>query len=119
MRKITLLFLFVGVFWANAQVRNYTFSKGTSIYDAIDVGSTVLGTSTSASKIYIDPNVKTGGSTYVGPGFDIGFNFTFNGNVYDSFGVSDNGWICLGNSATTPNHVDMNLSNATFPLSSI
>lgn len=45
--------------------------------------------------------VTNGGylSGVYGPGYPIGFNFTFNGDVFDVIGVSHNGWISFGKSA--------------------
>ncbi len=45
--------------------------------------------------------VTNGGylSGVYGPGYPIGFNFTYNGDVFDRIGVSHNGWISFGKSS--------------------
>src|SRR5436190_43302 len=98
MKKITILMLFLSTIWGYAQVKRYTFAKSTGTYLEIN-GGTVLGNETSDSQSYVDPATPSGGSVLAGVGLPIGFNFTFNGYVYDKFAVSTDGWISLGSSA--------------------
>jgi hypothetical protein len=61
----------------------------------------VLGNSTTNDQRFVDPASPLGGTTSAGPGFGIGFNFTFGGVVYDKVGVNANGWISLGSSTVS------------------
>lgn len=101
--KKTLLTLFtVGLFnFANAQVSAYTFAGSTGAYTAI-TGGTLLGSITDDEQRFIDPAVPLGGTATTGLGFPIGFNFTYNGVVFDRLGINTNGWISLGQSSLTP-----------------
>ena len=110
MRKL-YAFLFTALLMSAAsnvfsQVSNYTFSQSNVVYTAI-TGGTVLGNTTSDDQRFVDPAIPLGGTVNTGPGFPIGFNFTYNGLVFDRFAVGNNGWISLGQSALTPS-VDMN-----------
>ena len=117
MRRLYLLsFLLVATTVLKAQVSAYTFSQSSGSYVAI-TGGTLLGTTTSDDEYYVNPAVVTGGTTKTGVGFPIGFNFTYNGNVYDRVGVNNNGWMSLGKSSLSP-AVDMNTTSAYTPLSS-
>ncbi len=89
-----------------AQVSAYKFSTSIGTYTPI-TGGTVLGNSTTNDQRFVDPATPLGGTTSAGPGFGIGFNFTFGGVVYDKVGVNANGWISLG--ASTVNVVASNL----------
>lgn len=42
-----------------------------------------------------------------GPGYPIGFNFTYNGVVFDRVGISGQGWIGFGSSANTSTAVSV------------
>src|SRR5688572_24100764 len=89
-------------FSSKAQVSAYTFNQFQSTYNAITTG-TVVGTTTSDDQVFVDPAVPAGvGAGATGPGFPIGFNFTFNNIVFDRVGVNNNGWITLGQSTATP-----------------
>jgi len=94
----------------------YTFSQSNSTYTAI-TGGTMLGSTTSDDQRFLDPAVPVGAANFTGVGLPIGFNFTYNGYVYDRFGVNANGWISLGSSLLTPS-VDMNSTSSYTPISS-
>ncbi|MBS1945509.1 MAG: hypothetical protein JST98_10010, partial [Bacteroidetes bacterium] len=49
----------------------------------------------------VDGQITNGGylSGASGPGYPIGFNFQYNGDVFDVIGVSDGGWISFGKSS--------------------
>ena len=94
----------------------YTFSQSNSGFTAIS-GGTVLGSTTTDDQRFLDLAVPLGSSALTGVGLPIGFNFTYNGYVYDRFGVNANGWISLGSSLLTPS-VDMNTTTSYSPLSS-
>ena len=84
-----------------AQTLEYTFSATNGTYTPI-TGGLLLGTETSDDQRFVDPATPAGGTVTTGPGFDIGFNFTFNGAVFDRLAINNNGWISLGQSALTP-----------------
>ncbi len=102
MKKITLLLIVMLSFWrVESQVSSYSFAQSNGTYTPI-TGGTVLGSTTSDDERYVDPIAPLGATTATGIGFPIGFNFTYNGFVYDRFAVNNNGWISFGTSGTTP-----------------
>ena len=117
MKKITLLIAFLFAISAStyAQVSAYAFSQSNGTYTAI-TGGTVLGNTASDDERFVDPAVPLGGTVNTGVGFPIGFNFTFNGFVYDRFAVNTNGWISLGTSSQTPS-VNVNTTSSYNSLS--
>ncbi len=117
MKKNALLFavLISICITSYAQVALYTFSQSTNTYTEI-TGGTVLGNTSTDEQYFVDPTVPLGDATTDGVGFPIGFNFTYNGNVFDRFAVNANGWISLGQSSLTPS-VNMQSSNAQTPIS--
>lgn len=118
MKKITLLFTFLIAFGYStyAQVSAYAFSQSSGTYTPI-TGGTVLGSTTSDDQRFVDPATLAGGTTTTGVGFPIGFNFTYNGVVFDRVGINNNGWISLGQSTLTPS-INMASTSSYFPLSS-
>lgn len=116
-KKMFLLAILLFVGLNNfAQVANYPFTQSSGSYNAI-TGGTVFGSTTSDDEYFVDPTVPLGGFVSTGVGIPIGFNFAFNGNVYDVIGINNNGWISLGQSTLTPNAIDMNTGSAYNPLS--
>lgn len=118
--KKTLLTLITGLAiysGANAQIVNaYSFSQSAGTFTPI-TGGTVLGDELVDEELYLDPSAPLGDTPYwgtTGPGFPIGFDFTYNGIVFDRIGISTNGWISFGQSALTPS-VDME-SNSYYDL---
>lgn len=95
----------------------YTFSQSVGTFTPI-TGGTLLGSTTSDDQRFVDPAVPLGGTTVTGVGFPIGFNFTFNGYVFDRFAINNNGWISLGQSALTP-AVNIGSTSGYLPLSSV
>ena len=87
------LFVLTSLF-GNAQVSAYGFNATSGAFTAI-TGGTVLGSTASDDQVF---NNNTAGQTapITNTGFAIGFNFTYNGTVYDKFAVNNNGWIKLG-----------------------
>lgn len=105
MKKI-LLTLITGVTFYNcvdAQIVNaYGFSQSSGTYTPI-TGGTVLGGASVDEQVYVDPATPAGTTaTKTGVGFPIGFNFTYNGIVFDRIGINTNGWISFGQSSLTP-----------------
>src|SRR6478752_3823052 len=99
MKKIALLMLFLSTLWGYSQVKYYSFTKSTGAYEEFSDG-TSLGNESSDFQRFVNPADPMGNSSASsGPGFDIGFNFTFNGVVYDKFAVATDGWISLGTSS--------------------
>lgn len=95
-----------------AQVSLYSFSQSQQTYQEITAadGGYQLGTPTFSPpqhnlRAYVDPalpegTITNGGylSPAIGPGYPIGFNFLFNGDVFDRIGVANGGWISFGKS---------------------
>src|SRR5687767_10144087 len=117
MKKTTFLILFLSTIWGYAQVKRYTFTKSAGTYLEITDG-TVLGGTSNDNERFIDPANLAGATANTGVGLPIGFNFTFNGYVYDKFAVATDGWISLGSSAFGTAGVNTTVYNVTIPLSS-
>jgi hypothetical protein len=104
MKKIYSFFLFLfSVICSYSQVSAlYTFSQSTGTYSPI-TGGTVYGNALSDDERFVDPASPLGSTTALsGPGIPIGFNFTYNGQVYDRIAINYNGWISFGNSSLFP-----------------
>lgn len=114
---LVVLFFCLFQFGFGQNLSQYTFSQSNSGFTAIS-GGTALGSTTSDDQRFLDPAVPLGAAAFTGVGLPIGFNFTYNGYVYDRFGVNANGWISLGSSLLTPS-VDMNSTTSYSPLSSV
>ena len=100
---------------AQAQVSSYLFNESSGTYTPI-TGGTVYGTTTTDDQRFVDPAVPAGGTTLTGVGIPIGFNFTYNGSVFDRLAINANGWITLGQSSLTPS-VDITSTNSYTALS--
>lgn len=119
MKKNTLflvLCLCLFQFSFSQNLSQYAFSQSTGTFSAIS-GGTVLGSTTTDDQRFLDPATPLGTASLTGIGLPIGFNFTYNGYVYDRVGINANGWISLGSSLLTPS-VDMNTTSSYTPLSS-
>lgn len=115
-RIFTALFFVMACQVAQSQVANYGFTQLSGTYTPI-TGGTVFGTTTSDDQRFVNPAVPAGGTATTGVGIPIGFNFTYNGQVFDRLAINNNGWISLGNSALTPS-VNIQSSSSYTPLSS-
>ncbi|PSJ71700.1 hypothetical protein C7N43_37985, partial [Sphingobacteriales bacterium UPWRP_1] len=116
---VVLLFLLLlaGASMVRAQVSLYTFSQSVGTYTPI-TGGTILGTTANNEQRFLDPaNTAGSAADNTGPGFPIGFNFAYNGLMFDRIGIHTNGWISLGNSGLAP-AVDMTSVSYLAPLSS-
>jgi len=105
---MSLLMFALALLWQTSAFAQVAFlplyqnGRVTGTYSEIS-GGVLLGTTTSDDQVFVDPAVPAGtGSGATGVGFPIGFDFTFNGVVYDRLAVNNNGWICLGSSTLTP-----------------
>lgn len=114
--KLFLMTILLSGYNSYSQITAYAFSQSNGTYTEI-TGGTVLGTTSSDDQYYVTTVTPAGGTTTTGIGFPIGFNFTYNGNVFDRVGVNNNGWIALGQSALTPS-VNMTSTSAYTSLSS-
>ncbi|MFO8144252.1 MAG: right-handed parallel beta-helix repeat-containing protein [Candidatus Syntrophosphaera sp.] len=95
---------------------NYTFTYGSATYTEITEG-TILGNESTDAQRFVDPASPLGGTTDLGVGFPLGFNFYFGGQEFDRVGICAEGWLSLGQSwETTP--VRMNSSSYYSPLGS-
>ena len=102
--KKTLLTFFSTILLLNfthAQVSAYTFASSSGTYTPI-TGGTVLGDTSCDEQRFVNPSVPLGGTITTGTGFPIGFNFTYNGLVFDKLAINTNGWISLGQSSLSP-----------------
>ncbi|MCC6540690.1 MAG: T9SS type A sorting domain-containing protein [Flavobacteriales bacterium] len=97
-----------------AQVSLYEFEESVGTYTEISEadGGVSLGVPTYWPQVFNnrawvnnpfnDPDGQVTQSGYfspaIGPGYPIGFDFTFNGDVFDRIGISNGGWISFGKS---------------------
>ena len=109
----TLLLSGLISFDASSQVSLYQFTQSNETWTEITAanGGYALGVPqfdppNSDMIVYIDPAELDGINTFggylspgIGPGFPIGFNFLYNGEVFDRIGVSTMGWISFGKSS--------------------
>lgn len=112
-------------FYLNAQVATlYSFSQFQGTYTPITTGGTVFNTSgfddqdivdASGTGIIPDNFVPPAVS---GPGVPIGFNFGYNGYVFDRIAISNNGYIVFGNSADGAIAIYESISDWNRPISS-
>ncbi|HYD91306.1 MAG TPA: fibronectin type III domain-containing protein, partial [Flavobacterium sp.] len=72
-------------------------------------GGTVLGSSSSDDQVF-NNNTSGQSASITNTGFPIGFDFQYDGTVYTSFAVNNNGWIKLGNGS-------FSIGGSTAPLS--
>lgn len=115
---ISVLFLFAVYFQTvSAQLTNYNFNSAVEVYSEIS-GGIVLGNESTDDEVFVDP-ANPGGQSVPegGPGFPIGFNFTFNGTVFNRLGVDANRWIALGSDSFFP-AVGLTSTYSFFPLAS-
>lgn len=82
-----------------SQSNSYNFSSSSGTFTAIS-GGTVLGTTANDDEVF---NNNTSGETgtQTDIGFPIGFDFSYNGTIFDRFAVNTNGWIKLGSGTFT------------------
>lgn len=94
----------------------YNFSQVSGTYTPI-TGGAVYGTTTTDDQRFVNPDVPLGGTVTTGVGLPIGFNFSYNLQVYDRLAINANGWISFGSSLLSP-AVNNASTSAYTPLSS-
>lgn len=109
-----LAVLLQGPAMLRAQVSLYEFSQSVETYTPIteDDGGVALGAPTwngphYSNRCWVNNPFNDPGGNFgngylgaaTGPGYPIGFDFTFNGDVFDVVGISQSGWIGLGKSS--------------------
>ncbi len=96
--------------WAQVSLYEYSESVGTYTEISAADGGYSMGTPTFFPPLYnqrafVDPANPDGAiaNNYLnaaqGPGYPIGFNLTFNGDVFDRVGISNSGFITFGKSS--------------------
>jgi len=87
----------------NAQVSSiYSIEQGLGNFNLYENGF-ILGDEGSNKETFVDSNQPEGiVGVFQGDGFDIGFDFYYNGHYFNRIAVSYDGWISLGNSSLTP-----------------
>jgi hypothetical protein len=107
---ISILLICFTTSYIAAQTSSYNFSSASGTFQEI-TGGTVLGTTSNDEQVF---NNNTSGET--GPqtdiGFPIGFNFNYNGVLYDRFAVNNNGWIKIGTGTFTIGSTTTPISNS-------
>lgn len=85
-------FILLTSFFVNSQVSSYTFGSSTGTYTPIAGGTNADNFTTWTNTVFFDDGVYAPQS--------IGFNFTYEGSVFTTFGISQNGFIILGSTPT-------------------
>ncbi|MCK9557590.1 MAG: PKD domain-containing protein [Candidatus Cloacimonetes bacterium] len=102
---------------ADVLLNDYSFQYATGVYEEITEGI-ALGSAGADRQYICNPQLPTGSnSVSSGPGFPLGFDFTFAGESFDRIGVHVDGWIALGKSTYADQAVDMRSSLIYMPLS--
>lgn len=114
-KVIAILWLVFLIFRLPATLPDYTFSYSVETWQALSSG-TILGNESSDDQCFVNPDAPLGGNSTYNAGFPIGFDFSFDGQIYDRFGVNANGWIGLGKSAYGSFAVDLRASSLASPL---
>jgi hypothetical protein len=103
---ILLIFLLIG-FNLNAQnlAVDYLFNRTSQPYIPL-TDDTTLGSGFQDDVLWMGTNLSSGpvnctSCSLTGPGFPIGFDFLFDGNSFNRWGFSSNGYIKLGNGEFT------------------
>jgi len=92
-----------------SQVSSYTFGTSTGTYTPIVGGTNADNFTTWTNTVFFDDGVYASQS--------IGFNFTYEGSVFTTFGISQNGFIILGATPTGTNYTPISSSaNSISPM---
>ena len=125
-RTIGCAFVHVLATSAIAQVSSYTFTQSVGTWQPVAGTGTPLGLVGLPPWLAIDDDafVTQGvdipmSDATTGNGWPIGFDFTFDGQVFDRVGLSTEGWLALGQSVRGDNAVFVSIGpDAYTPLSS-
>jgi len=102
---------------ATTPLADYQFATLSETYSEISTG-TLLGNSGNDDERFVAPSSPGGGTITTGPGFPIGFEFSFAGESFDRLAVNTNGWIAFGQSALGNAAVNISSSSHYSPLES-
>jgi len=106
---IIILFTILTSFFVNSQVSSYTFGSSTGTYTPIAGGTNADNFTTWTNTVFFDDGVYAPQP--------IGFNFTYEGSVFTTFGISQNGFIILGATPTGTNYTPISSSaNSISPM---
>jgi len=108
------------LFWSllQAGLGDYNFSYSVSSWQELSSANN-LGDIDTDEENFTNPDYPAGQTVTYGTGLPIGFDFYFDGHVYDRFGVNANGWIGLGKSEYGLRSVDLLSSSYASPLNYI
>jgi len=102
-------FVLLTSFFVNSQVSSYTFGSSAGTYTPIVGGTNADNFTTWTNTVFFDDGVYTPQS--------IGFDFTYEGSVFTTFGISQNGFIILGATPTGTNYTPISSSaNSISPM---
>jgi hypothetical protein len=110
MKNVLLsLFILLTSFFVKSQVSSYTFVSSAGTYTPITGGSNADNFTTWTNTAFFDDGVYTPQP--------IGFNFTYEGSVFTTFGISQNGFIILGATPTGTDYIPISSSaNSISPM---
>lgn len=86
--SLFIFFVILTSFFVRSQVSSYTFGTSTGTYTPIVGGSNADNFTTWTNTVFFDDGVYAPQP--------IGFNFTYEGSIFTTFGISQNGFIILG-----------------------
>lgn len=115
-KAVLLLLSLVYLLPLPASLQDYEFSYSEVSWQEI-TGGVLLGSESSDDQHFIDPAYPGGISASTACGLIIPFDFVYDNQVYDRFGVNTNGWIGLGKSIYLDEAVDLSSSADYNPLS--
>ena len=109
MKKLLFLIYFLSLGNIFSQVSSYTFGSSTGTYTPIAGGTNADNFTTWTNTVFFDDGVYTPQP--------IGFNFTYEGSVFTTFGISQNGFIILGAQPVGTNYTPISTSaNSISPM---
>ena len=110
MKKLLSLLTFLLIFSnVSSQVSSYTFGSSSGTYTPITGGTNADNFTTWTNTVFFDDGVYSPQS--------IGFNFTYEGSVFTTFGISQNGFIILGATPVGTNYTPLSTSaNSISPM---
>lgn len=106
------IFLCIPLFGA---LPDYLFTYSVGTWQQLSSG-TLLGDAATDELNFIHPDYPGGLTGTQSIGLPIGFDFSFEGQVYDRFGINANGWIGLGKSVYGNHAIDLRTTLSSSPL---